>query len=142
MSRRGSVKHAAFGLSLIAGILMLIDGIVWIADPRFFNSYPGMGGLNPGISQHNFILAALTFIFGIIILVGSYYIYLPGGFETEGGIMVAIFSLISITAGGGFIVGAVLGLLGGILSIYERQETVDEATIKAQNEEPHEKAHA
>jgi hypothetical protein len=52
-------------------------------------------------------------------MVGAVLIYMPGK-EVVGGIIVLIFSLLSIIVGGGFYLGLVLGIIGGILGILKK----------------------
>jgi hypothetical protein len=46
-------------------------------------------------------------------------IYIPGK-ETFGGILAILFSLFSIIIGGGFIIGLILGIMGGILGLAKK----------------------
>lgn len=115
---------AAFVLSLIGGILILIGGLLYAIVGAYCGAFismfesiaPGAMGLGALI----FVMMALGVIFGIIVIVGSAMIYQaePSKVKT-GSILVIIFSILSLfTAGsGGFIVGFVLGLIGGILGL-------------------------
>jgi hypothetical protein len=120
---------------LIAGVLILIGGILWFIDPNFYSLNPSLGGFSLGVA--NYIRGGIAILLAIVVLIGAYYVYLPGGYEIIGGIMVALFSVVSIVAGGGFIVGTLLGLAGGVLSMFRTREPVEEAVIKP--EEEHEK---
>jgi hypothetical protein len=124
-------------LSLIAGVLILIGGIVWFVNPNFYSLNSSLGDFSFGVA--NYIRGGIAMLFAIVVLIGAYYVYLPGGYEIIGGIMVALFSIVSIATGGGFIVGTLLGLIGGVLSIFRTREPVEEAVIKPKDEEEHEK---
>jgi hypothetical protein len=63
--------------------------------------------------------AVIGAVFGIIVIVGAILIYKPGR-EVFGGVLVLIFSLLSILAGGGFTIGLILGIIGGILGILKK----------------------
>ncbi len=110
---------AAFVLSLLAGIFILIDGIFVTAAATFVFLVPmmdmfiGVIGMVIGM-----IIGIAELIFGIIVMMGAFMINSsdPGKVKT-GGILVLIFSIISIIAGGGFIIGLILGLVGGILAL-------------------------
>jgi hypothetical protein len=58
-------------------------------------------------------------MFAIIIFIGAYLIYMPGR-ETLGGILVLIFSIVSFIGGGGFFIGAILGIVGGALGLAKK----------------------
>lgn len=138
MARKLSVTSVALILSVIAGILILIGGVVWFVDPNFHTHLnPALGGFNLGVA--NYILGGLAILFAILIFIGSYYVYLRGGYEMIGGIIVALFSIFSIAVGGGFIVGTILGLIGGVLSIFGTRESAEEAIVKPEAKEEHEK---
>jgi len=132
---------------MLAVILVLIDGILWLAYPDFESldfigtrsnlySFWNMFGNRPPSPS---LLGGFEILFSIVILVGAYYIYMPGGYETVGGIMVIVFSIVSLVTGGGFIIGAIIGIIGGLLGIIGNREPVAEAIIKPKDQEEHEK---
>ena len=134
-------------LSMIAVILILIDGILWLAYPSFeslhfigtrsnlYDFWSMFGNLPPSPS----LLGGFEILFALVVLVGAYYIYMPGGYEIVGGIMVTVFSIVSLVTGGGFIIGAILGIIGGLLGIIGTREPVAEAVVKPKDQEEHEK---
>jgi hypothetical protein len=99
---------AAFVVSLIAGIFILLNGIVIAAIGALFAVFfPGMG----------ILLAAIGLIFGIIVLIGAVLLWMNPQMHVGAGVIVLLFSLFSIVIGGGFIIGLILGIVGGILGI-------------------------
>lgn len=107
---------AAFVLSLLAGIFMLIDSILIITVASML-SLPVIP-----VSVHAFliiILGIVGVIISIFVIIGA--IFINSGEEGKvrtGGILVLIFSIISLfVAGGGFFIGFILGLIGGILAL-------------------------
>lgn len=118
----GGVKRATAGfvISLIGGVLILINAVAFFALADFVSSFGSMVPIIPffveGVLE---TLAALGVILAIIILVGAILIFMPGK-ETIGGILVIICSLVSLIIGGGFIIGLILGLVGGALGIARR----------------------
>jgi len=141
--------NLALILSVISGILILISGIVWLADPNLFNNI-GLGEFDPNNSNGIFavfgsnppsteLLGGVTVLLAVIVFVGAYYVYLPAGYEAVGGIVVAVFSLICVITGGGFVVGTILGVIGGVLGILGTREPVEEAVIKPKDKDEHEK---
>ncbi|MGC9165777.1 MAG: DUF6114 domain-containing protein, partial [Thermoprotei archaeon] len=101
----------AFVLSLLAGIFILLGGIA-ISAMGSFIPIPFAGAIIV-------ILGLLGMIFGIIIIFGSMMINSGDPSKVKnGGIIVLIFSILSlITSSGGFIIGFILGLIGGILAL-------------------------
>ncbi len=64
-------------------------------------------------------VGVIAIIFGVLILIGAVLIYSPGK-ETVGGVVVLIFAILSILTGGGFLVGFVLGIVGGVLALTKK----------------------
>jgi len=64
-------------------------------------------------------LAAVGTIFAILVIIGAILIYMPGK-EVIGGILVLIFSILSIVIGGGFLIGLILGIIGGALGLAKK----------------------
>ncbi len=122
-----SPKRATIGfaLSLIAGIFILLNGLAFIALQSLLNSIIDIVPMPveiPGIGFAESVFAtigAIGVVFAIIVLVGAILIYMPGK-EMIGGIIVLIFSILSIVAMGGFFIGMILGIIGGILGLLKK----------------------
>jgi len=115
---------AGFIISLLAGI---IDAVVAIIIMAAASLVAGLEGMIPGYeygwgfaATAIAIWGAIGLILGILVIVGAILIYMPGK-EVIGGILVLIFSIISLffTAGGLFI-GLILGIIGGALGIAKK----------------------
>jgi hypothetical protein len=114
VAKRASV---GFIVSLIAGILILINSIAFFALADFIAS---LGDMLPFFVDGIFeTLGAVGAIIALVVIVGGFLIYMPGK-ETIGGIMVIIFSIVSIVIGGGFLIGLILGIIGGILGLTKK----------------------
>ena len=122
-----SPKRATIGfaLSLIAGIFILLNGLAFIALQSLLNSLIDIVPIPvaiPGIGIAEAVFAtigAIGVVFAIIVLVGAFLIYMPGK-EVIGGIIVLIFSILSIVTMGGFFIGMILGIIGGALGIAKK----------------------
>ena len=110
---------AAFALSLIAGILVIIHGILRLVQSRALE----ISGFEDeirrrilaGIALH--FVGAIAAVFGVLIIVGAVFIYKPGK-ENTGGIIVLVFSILSIlTFGVISLVGLILGIIGAALAL-------------------------
>ncbi|NIM47435.1 MAG: hypothetical protein GTN40_04750 [Candidatus Aenigmarchaeota archaeon] len=107
-------KGTAYILSLIAGILTIINGIFVLVVPGILSSIPGTDMLG-WVSGLLTAMGAWGIINGIILIYGGYMINKG---NKNGGIILLIFSIIGlITGAGGFLIGAILGIIGGILGI-------------------------
>ena len=111
---------AAFVLSLIGGILILLGGIfgaiIGIIGGAAMSIVPGFGWLSGLIIA----LGILGLIFGIIVILGAVMINSgERGKVRTGSILVLIFSILSLFVGGtgGFIIGFILSLVGSILGL-------------------------
>jgi hypothetical protein len=111
MSNVTEKPTVAFILSLVAGILILIHSLMLFVAGSIFTFVPIFGGIVLG-------LAVLDLICAIVVIYASTMV--NTGLQSKvrlGGILVLVFSIISIIGGGGFILGFILGLVGGILAL-------------------------
>ena len=121
-SRQQPMRERAiigFAFSLAGGILVLLRGLIRIIigdviafaySDVFRHRFPAGTALT--------VLGAIAVVFGIAIIVGAYFIYT--GMETAGGIIVLIFSMLSIFVGSGWLIGLILGVIGGILGLLKK----------------------
>jgi hypothetical protein len=133
MAEQGT-QAVAFALSLAAGILILVSGIVILMlGTAFMSGMMGeyhegmMGGYGSPMDGYRYPTGYFPFVAagigiwgivcGIIILVGSYMLYSRPASHAAWGVVILIFSLLSVFEGGGFVIGLILGVIGGILAI-------------------------
>lgn len=107
-----------FALSLIGGILILINGVALFAMSSILDQL-GLGDMLSLVGLSLDYLGGVMIVFAIIVFIGAWLIYTPGK-EMIGGILALIFSVISFIGGGGFALGAILGLIGGILGLLKK----------------------
>jgi len=136
----------AFILSLIGGVFILLAGGMMSMMASYgyggmMNGYWGYGmmsgyrwGASPGFGvMGGFGLGALfgiaSVIFGVLIIVGSLMLHNNPAQHSKWGIMILVFSLLSIFGTGmaGLGVGFVLSLIGGILALTWKPHTTDKA---------------
>ncbi len=123
---------AAFLLSLIGGVLMLLSGVVmgvWfsLGMPVFGGMMGGMGSMMGGYTGmmgsvgfgSGFFSLVLVFglVSGVVVLVGAFMLRSRPREAATWGVLILVFSLVSLVGMGGFFIGAVLGLVGGILAL-------------------------
>ncbi|MCW4031953.1 MAG: DUF6114 domain-containing protein [Candidatus Bathyarchaeota archaeon] len=115
----GSSKkpEAAFALSLIAGIIFLINGALLGAVGSFIAPFI------PGASETALVTGILStlmvvgIILGIIVIVAALMLYRNPAQKTMWGIIILVLSIVSVFIGGGFGIGLILGIIGGILAL-------------------------
>jgi len=120
---------AAFLLSLVAGIFILLGAAVVSLIGyrfagmmnRFGNGVRGYGMMGQGFGMMGYgfgILAIAGLIFGAIVIISAYMLNSKPQEHTTWGTLIVIFSVISIFgSAGGFGVGLILGIIGGVLAI-------------------------
>lgn len=107
---------AAFVVSLIGGILILIAGLGYAALGAICGGLVGM--FAPAVGAAVFLYMALGAICGILVIIGAIMINKAEPDKVKmGSILVLVFSIISIVSGGGFFIGMLLGIIGGILGL-------------------------
>lgn len=125
MAEVAEVKKATAGfiISLIAGVLILINALLIVGIAGVVGSWaewvPEAEEAADVVSTFFYAWAGAGLIFAILVIIGAILIYMPGR-EVLGGILVLVFSILSIIIGGGFFIGLILGIVGGILGIVKK----------------------
>lgn len=130
-----SYPTTAYILSLIAGILIIVSGsftafftYTWLArwEAPSISRIPGSmvphwdyWAVNPlTFARIIFItIAALGLVSGVVILVSALLLRSRSKEHTTWGTLILIFSILSFFGIGGFLIGALLGIVGGALAI-------------------------
>lgn len=112
---------AAFVLSLLGGIFIMIAGLIVAVATAIIGVLawaliPGVGGAIGGLVM---ALGALGLVFGILIIIGAVQINTgePGRVRTWSVVVIVLSVLSLFVCGGGFVVGFILALIGGILGL-------------------------
>jgi hypothetical protein len=108
--------RTAYLLALIGGILILILSIISaIILAVIATAFAAVGfGLGVGIAV---AFAVVALLFGLIVLYFAMKLKSNPQNAKTYGILILVFALISFIGGGGFYIGAILALIGGILAI-------------------------
>ncbi len=120
-----------FALSLSAGILILINAV---ALGIVANWYIGIMPILPGSTGNDptLLLELATFglICGILVLLGTIMLNRKPENKKVWGIMILAFSVPSVIMGGGFIIGFILGIIGGAkaVSLKPKMQATNPAT--------------
>ena len=117
-----SPKRATIGfvISLVAALIILAQGIVRIFRGEaiaFLGSDELRRRVLAGLALE--AVGVIAIAFAILILLGAFLIYSPGK-ETVGGIIALVFAALSMITGGGWLIGLILGIAGGILGLLKK----------------------
>jgi hypothetical protein len=130
---RSSLVPASI-LSLIGGSLIIIGGLVPLSMLGMSGHYgmmSGTGGMMGGrfgmmMPLQSFIWSTVAVVSvisigtGVVLIIGGYSIY--GKPESAGkwGVAILVASVVSLFGMGGFFIGAILGIIGGILALTKK----------------------
>lgn len=132
----GSARpDSAFVLSLVGGVLILADvvaaGIWQHGGSAFMWSGPvsGMmgsyGSMMSGMSSRMVLLfggnAVLGVAAGVFVMLRALMLYMQPEQTLSGGTVIAVFSGLSLLGTGLFFIGAIVGLLGGLLALTSKR---------------------
>jgi hypothetical protein len=113
-------------LTIIGGFFILLGGIVFAVIGAIFAVF----GFWSGIFLLGLLLGILTILIGFLMLA------VPGA-HTVWGVLAIVFALVSIpVAIGGFLVGFLLTLIGGILALTWKGPRVGVITVEARTVPP------
>jgi len=105
----------AVNLSLIAGILILINSsAVGVASVWFPWIFPTLPGSDNNSTVPFATITIIGLVSGVLLLIGALMLYGKLVDSKAIGIVILVFSILSIVTGGGFIIGFILGIMGGV----------------------------
>jgi hypothetical protein len=120
-SRLSETPTKAFKLALTSGILILINAVLLGVVAKWFigimPTLPGSSGNDPMLLIG---LATVGLIVGVIVLLGALMLQKRPANKKTWGIMIVVFSIPSVIMGGGFIIGFILGIIGGVIAISKK----------------------
>jgi hypothetical protein len=123
-------------LSVIGGILIFLSGLVILGI-----GFVGMPAVL-GIAESLIIgLGAWGVISGLIVIMAGYMVYRHPMSHLVYGIVVLVFSILSFAESGGYIIGGILGIIGGLWAIFWKPKMASKPTV-AMTEKPPEKPEA
>jgi hypothetical protein len=120
-SRLSGKPTKAFKLALMSGILILINAVLLGVVAKWFigimPTLPGSSGNDPMLLIG---LATVGLIVGVIVLLGALMLQKRPANKKTWGVMIVVFSIPSVIMGGGFIIGFILGIMGGVIAISKK----------------------
>jgi hypothetical protein len=113
-------------LALAGGAIIALSGVLFLAASAFvlpnldYSNLSTPPNLPPGslpalVSGMVGVMGAFGLVSGAVVLVSSVMLLTNSGQRRTWGILILVFSILSFIGLGGFIVGAVLGIVGGAL---------------------------
>ncbi len=108
---------AAFIISAASGALILLQGVLHIIRTQWALEL-GIGELRRhSLGWIDFkMLGIVSVLLGTMVLLGAFLLRRPGR-EREGGLTVLVFSILTVSSGGGYLAGLILGVIGGALAL-------------------------
>ena len=127
----GERPTVAVILSIIGGALMLLGGSMALMMLTYYDENSGMmdgfGGMMGGYRHmmnglgfpYGLMsgLMLVSLVSGVLLIIGAVMINIHPSQSSTWGIIVLVFSIISFLGMGGFLIGAVLGIVGGALAL-------------------------
>lgn len=114
ISKRLEYRFAS-EISLVAGALIFIAALFTLEHFTFFPDMRWMIGSQ--ISGHLFIMSIVGLVSGIFIIISSIMIYEQPRHIRKLGVLIWGFAALSFFGSGGFIIGGILGVIGGFLAV-------------------------
>jgi hypothetical protein len=109
------IEKRAFALSLIAGLLIVCNAVaVGVAGAYFPWIFPPLPGSDNNATVPFTTIAVIALTCGALILFGAIMLRIKPENKKAWGILITMFSIPSVITGGGFIVGFILGIIGGV----------------------------
>jgi len=115
--------YAAFVLSLVGGVLILVGGLLgltWLGWPMW--GWWGMGMMWGWMPGFLLVFSAIGIVSGGAIVTAAYMLYNKPSQAQTWGTIVLVFAVVSLLSAGGFIIGALLGIIGGLLALTWRRQ--------------------
>jgi hypothetical protein len=108
----------AFTLSLTAGLLIVCNAVaVGVAGAYFPWIFPILPGSDNNATVPFTTIAVIALICGALILFAAMMLRIKPENKKAWGILIIVFSIPSVITGGGFIIGFILGIVGGFLAL-------------------------
>lgn len=117
-------SSAAVILSLLGGIIIILGGLAMILMVSshswwmgMMDGHYGMMGILTLDATMMYILAIIGIACGLVVLVGAILLNSSPGKNQLWGAIILVFSVLSLVSMGGFFIGAILGIVGGVLAL-------------------------
>jgi hypothetical protein len=121
-------------LALVGGVFIILGGALFVFVSAFvlpninFSNISVPNGLSSSaiptlVSGAVGVMGAFGLVTGAVVLVSAILLLANVGQWRTWGILILVFSILSFMSLGGFIIGAILGIVGGILTLRWKPST-------------------
>jgi len=121
-----SYPKSASILALVGGMIIILGGVIFIGVSAYVIPHLDLSnvtvpqGINTSdlhslISGVLAVMGSFGLVCGAVVLTSATMILAKVGQRRTWGILILVFSVLSFVGLGGFVVGAIMGILGGIL---------------------------
>ncbi|HXW94866.1 MAG TPA: hypothetical protein VEJ19_04095 [Nitrososphaerales archaeon] len=115
-------------LALAGGMIIILGGALFIGVASFVIPHINLSNLTmpQGLNRASLpslisgvltVMGGFGLVCGSIVLVSATMLLAKIGIRRTWGILILVFSVLSFVGLGGFVVGAILGILGGVLTL-------------------------
>ena len=122
-------------LALVGGIFIIVGGVLFLGVAAYVVPHLDLSNIKvpqgmdraslPGlISGVLAVMGAFGLVCGAIVLVSATMLLAKVGQRRTWGILILVFSVLSFIGLGGFVIGAILGIVGGVLILRWRPPVV------------------
>ena len=122
-------------IALAGGLIIVLGGVIFIGASAFILPHLNYGNLTvphglyraalPGlISGIVGVMGAFGLVCGSVVLVSSTMVLAKVWEPRTWGVLILVFSILSFIGLGGFVVGALLGIIGGVLALRWKPQSV------------------
>ena len=120
----GKRQTRAFIMSLVAGIMILGNATAVAAAATWApDIFPSIPGSSPLEAAALYSIAIIGLICGAMVLLGAVLLRKKPALRRAWGVMIIAFSIPSVVTGGGFIVGFIIGIIGGAYALSLKPES-------------------
>jgi len=127
-ARSSAYPKTAAILALAGGVLMVLGGAIFIGVASFVIPHMNLSNLTvpQGMSRASLtslisgilsVMGGFGLVCGAIVLISSTMLLAKVGTLRTWGILILVFSVLSLVGLGGFVLGAILGIVGGVLTL-------------------------
>jgi hypothetical protein len=114
----------ALVLSAVAGILIICNAVaVGVAVTWFPWIFPTLPGSENNSAVPFTTITIVGLVCGVLVLLGTLLLYYKPLDSKAIGLVIIGFSIPSVLTGGGFIIGFILGIIGGVKALRWKSET-------------------
>jgi hypothetical protein len=119
-------------LALVGGILIILGGAFFLAVSVFIlpnisymsmHAPPGVTNLPGLVSGAVGVIGVFALVSGVVVLASAVLLRSNPSQRKTWGVLILVFSILSFVGLGGFVAGAILGIVGGVMALTWKHPT-------------------